>query len=103
MTKDLNSSKMNDFLINDGLPVTLYSNLLIFGDSNESFKLEGDIFETLTNYDFNADHSNPQDRKTIYEFGKERNFKIMQNRRKSPRDQSVMRLLKSPAIMPSVV
>ena len=95
---------MNYFLIIGGIPVTLYSNLLIFGDNIETFKLEGDLFETITNYDFNVDHSNPQDRKTICEFGKEMNFKIKQNRRrKSARDQSVMRLLKSTAIMPPVV
>ena len=41
LKKDLNSTKMNDFLINKGIPVTLVSNLLIFRDSNKSFKLEG--------------------------------------------------------------
>ena len=36
LKKDLNSTKMNDFLINDGIPVTLVSNMLIFRDSNKS-------------------------------------------------------------------
>ena len=62
LKKDLNSTKMNDFLINKGIPVTLVSKLLIFRDSNKSFKLEGDLLETITNYDFNVDHSNQQDR-----------------------------------------
>ena len=63
--KDFNSTKVNDFLINGGKPVTLVSNLLIFRDSNKSFKLDGDLLETITNYDFNVDHSIQQDRKMI--------------------------------------
>ena len=49
---------MNDFLINEGIPVTLFSNMLIFRESGESFKPEGDILQTMINYDFNVDHSN---------------------------------------------
>ena len=70
-TKDLNSIRMNDFKINGGIPVTLYSSVLTFRDSNESFKLDGDLLEAITNYEFNVDHSNQQDRKLIYEFGKQ--------------------------------
>ena len=101
--KDLNSTKMNDFKINDGIPVTLVSNMLIFRDSNKSFKLEGDLLETMTNYDFNVDHSNQQDRKLIYEFVKEMNFNIRQKGSKSNRDKSIIRLLRSPRIMASGV
>ena len=103
LKKDLNSTKMNDFKINDGIPVTLVSNMLIFRDSNKSFKLEGDLLETMTNYDFNVDHSNQQDRKLIYEFVKEMNFNIRQKGNKSERDKSIIRLLKSPRIMASGV
>ena len=66
LKNDLNSTKMNDFLRNDGIPVTLLNNMIIFRDSNKSFELDGDLLETLTNYDFNADHSNQQDRKLIF-------------------------------------
>ena len=83
LKKDLNSTEMNDFLINKGIPVTLVSNMLIFRDSNKSFKLDGDLIETMTNYDFNVDHSNQQDRKLIYEFAKEMNFNIRQKGKKS--------------------
>ena len=62
-----NSIKMNDFSINGGIPVNLYSIILTFRDSNESFKLDGDLLETMSNYDFNVSHSNPQDQKPIYE------------------------------------
>ena len=94
---------MNDFLINKGIPVTLVNNnILIFRDSNKSFKLDGDLLETITDYDFNVDHSNQQDRKLIYEFAKEMNFNIREKGKKSDRDKSIARLLKSPAIMASM-
>ena len=90
-------------MINGGIPVTIFSNMLIFRDSNKSFKLDGDRLETITNYDFNVDHSNQQDRKLIYDFAKEMNFNIKQKGNKSNRDKSVIRLLKSPTIMASGV
>ena len=99
--KGLGSTRMNDFLKNGGIPVTLNSKMLTFRDSNRSIKLEGDLLETKTNYDFNVDHSNQQDRKLIYEFGKETKIDIKQKGRKSDRDKSIIRLLKSPAIMAS--
>ena len=37
LRKDYSSIKMNDFLINGGIPVTVVSNMLIFRDSNKSF------------------------------------------------------------------
>ena len=101
LIKDLNSTKMNDFLINDGIPVTLYSIMLISRDSNRSFILDGDLLEAITNYDFIVDHSNQQDRKLMYEFGKEMKFDIEKKGRKSGRDKGFIRLLKSPAIMAS--
>ena len=61
---------MNDVLIIGGIPVTLFSNMIIFRVSNKSFKLDGDLLESMTHYDFNVDHSNQQDRKLIYEFAK---------------------------------
>ena len=70
---------MTDFSINTYIPVTLHSNMLTFGDSKKSFELNGDILKTMTNYDFISSHSNPQDRKLIYEFIKEMRFDNMQN------------------------
>ena len=77
--------------------------MLFFRDSNKSFKLDGDLLETMTNYDFNVSHADPTDQKLIYEFGREMNFNIKQKGRKSDRDKSMINLLKSPAIMASVV
>ena len=70
--------RMNDFLINSGIPVSLCSNMLTFRDSNKSFKLDGDLLAKMTNYDFNVNHANPQDQKLIYEFGREMKFDIKQ-------------------------
>ena len=92
---------MKVFLINEGIPVTLFSNMITFRDSNKYFKLDGDLLETMTNYDFNVSHSNPKNRKLIYEFGKELDFNIYQIGRKSDRDKSMINLLKSPAIIAS--
>ena len=55
----------------------------------------------MINYDFNVDHSNQQNRKMIYEFGKDMKFNIRQQGRKNDTAKSMIRLLKSPAIMAS--
>ena len=55
----------------------------------------------MTNYDFNVSHSNPKDKKLIYDFAKEMNFNIKQKGRKRDRDRTLKKLLKSPAIMAS--
>ena len=52
LIKDQNSFRMNDFLKNGVISVSLYRNMLTFRDSNKSFKLDGDLLETITNYDF---------------------------------------------------
>ena len=51
---------MNYFLISDGILVPLFSNMITFRDSNKYFKIDGDLLETMTNYDFNVSHSNPK-------------------------------------------
>ena len=94
---------MNDFLINGGIPVTLYSNMLTFRGCKKSFEIDGNLFETMTNYDFNVNHAKPQDQKLIYEFGKEMKFHIKQKRRKINRDKLLINLLKAPAILASDV
>ena len=101
LIKDPNLTKIIDFKTNGGKPVTIYSNMLTFKDTNRTFKFDGDFLETITNYDFNVDHSNQQDRKLIYEFGKEMKIDNKQKGRKIVRDKSVIRLLKSPIIMAS--
>ena len=62
LIKDLTSTKMDDFFINTSKPVTLYSSMLTFGDTNKSSILDGDLLKTMTNFKFNVDHSNLEDR-----------------------------------------
>ena len=71
LTKIHNSIRMNDFLIKTRIKsLFLNSNTLTFKDSEKSFKKDGDLLKTMTNYEFNVTHSIPQDQKLIYEFGK---------------------------------
>ena len=95
---------MKDFLRKGAVPVTLFIDMLTFRDSNRPFKLDGDLSEMkVTNNFFNVSHSYPQDQELIYEFGKEMNFNFKQKGRKRPGDQSLIKLLKSPAITASGV
>ena len=49
LRKDPDSTKMNDFLIHGKIPVTIFSNMITFRDSNKTSKLEGDILKVITN------------------------------------------------------
>ena len=101
LTKDPNSTKTNDFLINEKVPVTIFSNMLTFRNTKKVFKIEGDLYKVITDYKFNVDHSNQQDRKIIFEFGKEMKFKLKNKGRPSIRHNSMIRLLNQPPIMAS--
>ena len=58
LIKDRNSISTKEFFINKGIPVTLYSTLLTFKDSNKSFLINGDVLKTIPKYDFNVSFSN---------------------------------------------
>ena len=75
--------------------------MLTFRDSNKSFNLDGDLLKTMTNYTFIVGHSNPQDQKLIYEFGKEMNLSVKQVGVKNPKDETFIKLLNSGAIVAS--
>ena len=101
LKNNLNSTKMNDFLIHGIIPVSLHSNMITFRDSNKSFKLDEDLLKLITNYKFNADYSSPQDKKLIQEFAKEMNYDTKSTGRPSIRHSSIIKILESPAIMAS--
>ena len=103
LRKDPNSTKMNDFLIHGTIPVTTFSNMITFRDSNKSFRVEGDLLKIITNHKFNADNSSHQDKKLIYEFAKEMNYDTKSTGRPSTRHASIIKILESPAIMASGV
>ena len=93
LTKDPNSTKTNDFLFNEKVPVTIFSNMLTFRDTKKVFKIEGDLYKVITDYKFNVDHCNQQDRKIINEFGKEKKYKLKNKGGPSARHNSMIRLL----------
>ena len=103
LIKDHNLIGMKDFLMNGGIPFTLYSNMLTFRDGNKSFISDGDLLETMTKYDFNVSHANPQHQELIYEFGKEMNFDMKQKGQESNRDKSMTKIIKSPSLMVSAL
>ena len=90
LRKDLNSTRVNKFLTHENIPVSLYSNMITFRDSNKSFKLDGDLLKLVTNYKFNADNSNPQDKKINAEFAKELNYDTKSIGRPNPRHSSTI-------------
>ena len=91
----------NDYLMNRSRPVILYSNMLTFRGSKESFILVGDFLKSMTNYNFNFTHSHPQDQKLCYEFGEEMKIDIKQIGWISNGDKTLKKLIKSAAIMAS--
>ena len=101
LRKDPDSTKLNDFLIHGKIPVTIFSNMITFRDTDKTFRLEGDLLKVITNHKFNVDHSSPQDKKLIYEFAKEMNYDTKNTGRPSVRHNSMIRLLDQPAIMAS--
>ena len=103
LRKNPNSTKINNLLIHRAVPVTLFSNMITFRDSDRSFKLEGDLLKLIRNHKFNADHSSPRDKILIYEFAKEMNYDTKSIGRPSIRHNSVVKILNSPAIMASGV
>ena len=88
-------------LRNKTIPVTLYNNLLTFRDTDKKFELQGYPSKMITNKNYNVDLANLPDKILMHEFAKEMYFdgEILGNKR--TRDKSLVRLLKSFAIMAS--
>ena len=101
LRKDVNSTKIDDFLIHKNIPVSLHSNMITVRDNNKSFRLEGDLLKLITNYKLNVDHSSPQDKKLIHEFAKEMNYDTKNTGPPSIKNSSIIKILESPAIMAS--
>ena len=89
--------------INKTIPINLHDNLLTFRDTNKVFELQGDLLKMFTNKNYNVDLASLQDKKLMYDFAKEINFDTKALGNKSTRDKTLIKLLKSPAIMASGV
>ena len=103
LVKDPNSNRVNDLLMKNKIPITLYGNMLTFRDTNKQFELTGDLLEMVTNKDYNVDHASLADKKLMYDFAKEMHFDMKAAGNKFVRDRTLIDLLKSPAIMASGV
>ena len=76
LIRDFNSTKMIVIFVQGNIPVTLYSKMSTFRDSNECFKLGRVLLKTMKNCKCNVSPSNPQDRKIFREFPEKVNFDI---------------------------
>ena len=101
LVKDSNSNRVNDLLIKNTIPIALYNNLLTFRDTGKEFELKGDLLKMITNKNYNVDLASLADKKLMYDFAKEMHFDTKAQGNKSTRDRTLIKLLKSPAIMAS--
>ena len=101
LVKDHNSNRVNDLLINNTIPITLYGIILTFRDTGKKFELKVDLLEMITNTKFNVDLASLQDKKLMYDFAKEMHFDQKAVGNKSIRDRKLIKLLNSPGLVVS--
>ena len=101
LVKDSNSNRVNDLLIHNSIPITLHDNRLTFRDSGKIFELKGGLSEMITNKNYNVDLAKLSHKKLMYDLAKEMNFDLKAVGKKSTRDRTLIKLLKSPGIMAS--
>ena len=99
LVKDSGSNRVNDLLIDNSIPITLYNNLLTFRDTGKEFELKGDLLKMITNNNYNVDHASLADKKLMYDFAKEMHFDMKAVGKKSTRDKTLIKLLESPGLM----
>ena len=103
LVKDSTSNRVNDLKINNSIPITLHNNLLTFRGTNKQFELKEDLSKMITNKNYNVDLASLAEKKLMYDFAKEMHFDERRVGNKSTRDRTLIKLLKSPAIMASGV
>ena len=103
LVKDPNSNRVNDLLMKNKIPITLYGNMLTFRDTNKHFELKGDLLEMITDSKYNVNLASLTNKKLMYDFAKEMLFDQKAVGKKSVRDRTFINLLKSPAVTASGV
>ena len=53
IVNDPNSNRVNDLLIHNRIPVTIYNNLLTYRDTNIELEIQGDLLKLMTNKTYN--------------------------------------------------
>ena len=72
--------------------------MLTFRDAGKEFELKRDLLKLITNKNYNVDLASLQDKKLMYDFAKEMNFDAKALGKKSTRDRTLIKLLKSPGL-----
>ena len=101
LVKDSSSNRVNDLLIHNTIPITLYNNFLTFRDTGKEFELKGDLLEVITNSKYNVDLASLQVKKLMYDFAKQMHFDTKAGGKKSNRDKTLIKVLKSTRLMVS--
>ena len=101
LVKDHNSNRVNDLLMKNKIPFTLYGNMLNFRDTNKQYELKGDLLEMITYSKFNVDLASLSGKKLMYDFAKEMHFDLNAPGNKSTRDRKLIKLLKLPGLIVS--
>ena len=99
LIKDSNSNRVHDLLTHNTIPVTFYDNLLTFRDRGKIFELKGDLLKIITNRNYNIDVASLSDKKLLYDFAKDLNAEVKAQGKKSNRDRTLIKLLKSQSLM----
>ena len=74
LVKDHNSNRVNDLLIKNIKPITLYGKILTFRDTGKESELTGDLLKMISNKNYNVDLANLSDKELMYDFAKEMHF-----------------------------
>ena len=101
LVRDHNSNRVDDLLIKNTIPITLHDNSLAFRDTGKEFELKRDFLKMITNKNYNVDLASLADKKLMHDFAKEMNFDEQAQGRGSTRGRTLLKLLKSPALMAS--
>ena len=75
--------------------------LLTLRDTGREFELKGDLLKMITDKNYNVDLANLSDKKFVYDFAEEMNFDLKAQGKKSTRDRTLIKLLRSPGLMVS--
>ena len=103
LVKASNSNTVNDLLLYNAIPITLYNDLLTFRDTGEECEMKGDLFKMITNKSYNVDLASLSDKNLLYDFAKELYFDVKAPSEKSTRGRILINLPKLPAILASGV
>ena len=91
LVKNHNLNRVNDLLIKNTKPITLYNNFLTFRDTGKEFELKRDLLKMITNNNYNFDHASLADKKLMYDFAKEMHFDLKAVGKKSTRDRTLIK------------